>query len=97
MEAAVRSVYEVVIGSQLLRLELAKVQGLDRVKEATISLYNKETGCDMRTYLLIAAGNGLGNTKKLMKEKRDGDALQSWPVLEVASVVEGCPKVKRES
>lgn len=73
MEAAVRSVYELVTGAQLPRLELNQVRGLDDVKEAIVSLLNDETGRGMDIKLKIAVVNGLGNAKKLLAKMKAGD------------------------
>ena len=73
MEAAVRSVYELVTGAQLPRLELNQVRGLDDVKEATVSLVNEETGRGMDIELKIAVVNGLGNAKKLLAKMKTGN------------------------
>jgi len=66
MEAAVSSVYDILTKSQLPRLELDEVRVLDKVKEASIPLFNKEAGKGMDT---VAVANGLGNAKKLIKAR----------------------------
>lgn len=73
MEAAVRSVYELLTGAQLPRLELDEVRGLDDVKEASLSLMNEETGQGLGKDLNIAVVNGLGNAKKLIAKMKSGD------------------------
>jgi len=73
MEAAVRSVYELVTGAQLPRLELNEVRGLDDVKEATVRLFNEETGRGLDLDLNVAVVNGLGNAKKLLAKMKSGD------------------------
>jgi NADP-reducing hydrogenase subunit HndD len=74
MEAAVRSVYELLTGAQLPRLELEEVRGLDGLKEATIPLFSEETGQGLHMELKVAVVNGLGNAKNLIKAMRDGKA-----------------------
>lgn len=73
MEAAVRSVYELVTGDQLPRLELEEVRGLEDVKEATVSLFNEETGRGLDIDLKLAVVNGLGTAKKLLAKMKSGD------------------------
>lgn len=89
MEAAVRSVYELVTGAQLPRLELNQVRGLDDVKEATVSLVNEETGRGMDIDLKIAVVNGLGNAKKLLAKMKTGDV--DYDFVEVMA----CPGVSQ--
>lgn len=88
MEAAVRSVYELVTGAQLPRLELNQVRGLDDVKEAIVSLLNDETGRGMDIKLKIAVVNGLGNAKKLLAKMKAGDV--HYDFVEVMACPGGC-------
>lgn len=74
MEAAVRSVYELVTGAQLPRLELDAVRGLEDVKETTVSLFNEETGRGLDIDLRLAVVNGLGAAKKLLAKMKSGEA-----------------------
>ncbi len=91
MEAAVRSVYEIITHSQLPRLELDEVRGLDGVKEATIPLFNEETGEGLKhgTFLRVAVANGLGNAKKLIKAMKDG-TCPPYDFVEVMACPGGC-------
>lgn len=87
MEAAVRSVYEIVTGTPLPTLELDEVRGLEGVKEATISFDGKEfSGGPVN--LKVAVCSGLGNAKQLIKKMKDGDA--SYDFVEVMACPGGC-------
>jgi iron-only hydrogenase group A len=89
MEAAVRSVYELVTGAQLPRLELEEVRGLEGVKAATIPLYDEKTGKGLKdTDLRVAVANGLGNAKTLIKELKEGTA--NYDFVEIMACPGGC-------
>ena len=78
MEAAVRTVYEIITGKPLERLELDDVRGLDGVKEANIHELN----------LHVAVANGLGNAKKLLKKIQSGEV--HYDFVEVMACPGGC-------
>ncbi len=94
MEAAVRTVYELMTGKEMERLELEEVRGLDGVKEATIPELD----------LHVAVANGLGNAKKLLQKitktisesnnKDDNDheeeVVPSYDFVEVMACPGGC-------
>jgi len=88
MEAAVRSVYEIVTGAKLPRLELDEVRGFGDLKEATIPLFNEETGKGLHIDLKIAVVNGLGNAKKLISQMKNGEA--HYDFVEVMACPGGC-------
>lgn len=88
MEAAIRSVYELVTGCQLPRLEMHEVRGLDDVKEATVSLFCEETGRGLDIDLRVAVVNGLGNAKKLLAKMKTCDV--QYDFVEVMA----CPGVR---
>ena len=58
MEAAIRTVYHILTGSALPRLELEAVRGLDGVRESKIPLYDKE-GNGLPIDLRVAVCSGL--------------------------------------
>jgi iron only hydrogenase large subunit-like protein len=101
MEAAVRSVYELVMGAELPRLELDVVRGLDGTKEAVIPLHNKGNTVGLPVDLRIAVVNGLGNAKKLIKKMKAGEV--QYDFVEVMACPGGCisgggqPKGDKES
>ncbi len=88
MEAAVRSVYEILTDQQLPKLELEEVRGLDGIKEANISLLDKKSGKGLDIELKVAVANGLGNAKKLIKAMKQGSA--KYDMVEVMACPGGC-------
>ena len=58
MEAALRTVYEVVTGNTLENVEFTAVRGFEGIKEATVNL----NGLDVK----VAIASGLSNARKLM-------------------------------
>jgi NADP-reducing hydrogenase subunit HndD len=89
MEAAVRTVYEIVTGESLPRLELEEVRGLDGVKEAIIPLYTEGmTGTNDQMTLRVAVCSGLGNAKQLIKKLMAGDV--TYDFVEVMACPGGC-------
>ena len=86
MEASVRSVYELVTGDELPRLDLTEVRGFDSLKETTIPLKSDELGLDLE--LRVAVINGLGEAKKLIKEMQDGTI--KYDFVEVMACPGGC-------
>ena len=86
MEAAVRTVYEVVTGDLLPRLEFDEVRGLEGVKEAVIPL--KEDNGDFPSEIRVAVCNGLGNAKALIKKLKAGEA--DFDFIEVMACPGGC-------
>ena len=88
MEAAVRSVYELVVGKELPRIELDEVRGLDGVKEATLPLYDEATGQGMSKDLRIAVVSGLANVKHLLKKLEEGEV--QYDFVEVMACPGGC-------
>lgn len=87
MEAAVRTVYELVTGRPLPNLELDAVRGLEGIKEATIPLY-LEDGTGLPIDLRVAVCSGLGNAKKLIKRMKDGEV--NYDFVEVMACPGGC-------
>jgi NADH-quinone oxidoreductase subunit G len=89
MEAAVRTVYEIVTGETLPRLELEEVRGLDGVKEAIIPLYSEGmTGDEDPINLRVAVCSGLGNAKKLINKMKNGEV--DYDFVEVMACPGGC-------
>lgn len=86
-EAAVRTVYEVVTGEVMPRIELDAVRGLDGVKEATIPL-RTEAGKGLPIDLKIAVVNGLGEAKKLVQKLKNGEV--QYDFVEVMACPGGC-------
>ena len=80
MEAALRTVYEVVTGKELAKLEFESVRGLEGVKEATVDL----DGLPVK----VAVAHGLGNARKVMDKIKAGEA--DYAFVEVMCCPGGC-------
>ncbi len=80
MEAALRTVYEVVTGETLQNLDFESVRGLTGVKEASVNLAGTE--------VKVAVASGLGNARKLMDAIRAGKA--DYHFVEIMACPGGC-------
>ena len=81
MEAALRTVYEVVTGKTLPRLELEDVRGtMGEIKEATIDLDG--------TPVKVAVANTLARAKEIMEEVKAGTA--DYTFIEIMACPNGC-------
>lgn len=85
MEAAVRSVYEILTKHPLPRLELEAVRGLEGVKEAIIPIHMGDVDKDIR----VAVVSGLGNAKKLIAKISASDT-KLYDFVEVMACPGGC-------
>ena len=81
MEAALRTVYEVVTGKTLENIEFDEVRGLDGIKEATIDLDG--------TPVKVAVAHGLANAYKVMEMIKNGQA-KDYTFIEIMSGTGGC-------
>lgn len=81
MEAALRTVYEIVTEQTLEKLEFEDVRGLDGIKQATIDLAG--------TPVNVAVAHGLGNAHKIMEMVRNGEA-SDYAFIEIMSCTGGC-------
>ncbi|MCL2121116.1 MAG: NADH-dependent [FeFe] hydrogenase, group A6 [Clostridiales bacterium] len=81
MEAAIRTVYEVISGQPLPSLELAPVRGLEGVKEATLDVPNFGE-------VRVAVAHGLANAAKLMRVVQEGK--KQYHFIEVMACPGGC-------
>ena len=88
MEASVRSVYELVTGSKLPRLDLEEVRGFEGLKETTVPLHSEDTGKGLDIELRVAVVNGLGQAKKLIQQMKDGEI--KYDFVEVMACPGGC-------
>jgi NADP-reducing hydrogenase subunit HndD len=88
MEAAVRSVYGLVMGAELPRLDFDVFRGLDGTKEAVIPLHNADYTVGLPIDLRIAIVNGLGNAKTLIKKMKAGEV--QYDFVEVMACPGGC-------
>jgi len=80
MEAALRTVYEVVTGKELPDINFKDCRGLDGVKEATVQVGELP--------VKIAITNGLGNARKVLDKIRAGEA--DYHFVEIMCCPGGC-------
>jgi NADH-quinone oxidoreductase subunit G/NADP-reducing hydrogenase subunit HndD len=80
MEAAVRTVYEVVTGEELKKLDFEVVRGLEGLKEAELDLSGQK--------VKVAVANGLKNAKTLMEKIKAGEA--DYHFIEIMCCPGGC-------
>ena len=80
MEAALRTVSEIVTGKQLDKVDFTDVRGLEGIKEATYNLAGQE--------VKVAVASGLGNARKLMELIKEGKA--NYHFIEIMGCPGGC-------
>ncbi len=80
MEAALRSVYEIVTGEELKNIDLVDCRGFEGVKEATVKVGDLD--------VKVAIAHGLGNARKVMDAVRAGTA--DFHFIEVMACPGGC-------
>ena len=80
MEAALRTVVDVLTGEDMPRLEYADVRGLEGIKEATVSV----NGTDLK----VAIVHGTANAAKLLNAIRAGE--KTYHFIEVMGCPGGC-------
>ena len=81
MEAALRTVSELMTGKELEKIEFEEVRGeLNGIKEATVTIGDKE--------LKLAIVNGLGNASKIMDMVRNHEA--PYDFIEIMACPGGC-------
>ena len=80
MEAALRSVYEIVTGEELADIEFNDVRGFEGIKEATVQVGSIP--------VKVAVAHGLGNARKLMDQVRAGKA--DYHFIEIMACPGGC-------
>jgi len=92
MEAALRTVYELVTGRELpfTGLHITPIVGLDQVKEATITITDAlpEYGMLEGVEVKVAVTSGLAGAKKLMDQIKDGKS--PYHFIEVMGCPSGC-------
>jgi iron-only hydrogenase group A len=81
MEAALRTVYEILTGKELPSVDLTMVRGLEGVKEATVPI---EGVGDVK----VAVAHGLGNARKLLEKIKSGEG--TYHFIEVMACPGGC-------
>ncbi len=80
MEAALRTVYEVVTGEELKQLEFSEVRGMEGFKSSSVDLGGKE--------VKVAIAHGLSNAKKIMEAVKEGKS--DYTFIEVMCCPGGC-------
>jgi NADH-quinone oxidoreductase subunit G len=80
MEAALRTVYEVVTGNTLEDVNFTTIRGFDGIKEATVDLNGLEVN--------VAIAHSLSNARKLMDQVRAGES--PYHFIEIMACPGGC-------
>lgn len=80
MEAALRTVSEIVAGKSFEDIEYTAVRGIEGIKEATVAIG------DMKVKAAVA--NGLGNARKLLDSIKAGEA--AYDFVEIMACPGGC-------
>ena len=80
MEAALRTVYEIVTGKTLEKLDFEAVRGIDGIKEATVDLAGKT--------IKVAAVNTLSKAREVMEKIKNGEC--DYTFIEVMACPGGC-------
>lgn len=80
MEAALRTVYEVVTGETLPKLDFCDVRGFEGIKEAEVDMKG--------TKVRVAVASGLGNARKVMDAIKAGQS--KWDFIEIMACPGGC-------
>lgn len=86
MEAALRTVYEVVTGETLEDVNFEAVRGLNGVKEASIKLKSNDNAGKLD--VKVAVASGLANARKLMDKIVSGEA--DYHFIEIMCCPGGC-------
>ncbi|MFA7636595.1 MAG: NADH-dependent [FeFe] hydrogenase, group A6 [Monoglobales bacterium] len=80
MEAALRTVKELVEGKELENIEFAAVRGVQGIKEATVNI----GGTDVN----VAVAHGLGNARKVLDSVKAGE--KNYHFIEIMACPGGC-------
>ncbi len=80
MEAALRSVYELVTGKELDDVNFTAVRGIEGIKEAEVDVGG--------TIVKVAVANGTGNAEKLLNAVKNGE--KTYHFIEVMGCPGGC-------
>ena len=80
MEAALRTVAEILDGKELASLDFEAVRGTEGIKEAALTLGGQE--------VKVAIAHGLGNARKLLNDIKEGKA--NYHFIEVMACPGGC-------
>ncbi len=80
MEAALRTVADILTGQSLTDIEYHAVRGTDGIKEASVKIGDLD--------VKVAVANGLGNARKLLEDIRSGKA--TYHFVEIMACPGGC-------
>lgn len=80
LEAAIRTAYEWITNEELEALDFTALRGLQGIKEAKVTLGDRE--------LSVAVSSGLGNARKLLDSIRSGEA--HYDAIEIMACPGGC-------
>ena len=80
MEAAVRTVYEILEGKEMPDIELHAVRGTEGIKEAELEVAGKK--------VRVAVAHGLGNARKLLDSIKAGE--KTYDFIEIMGCPGGC-------
>lgn len=80
MEAAIRTVSEILEGKEISKIEYEEVRGNETIKEAELEIAGKK--------VKIAVVSGLGNARRLMEKVKSGEA--DYQFIEVMACPGGC-------
>ncbi len=80
MEAAIRTVADVLTGEDLKEIDYTDVRGIKGIKEATVTVAGKE--------LHVAVASGTGNAEKLLSAIKAGE--KSYDFIEIMACPGGC-------
>lgn len=80
MEAAIRTVYEILEGKAMDNIEFAAVRGTEGIKEAEVEVAGKK--------VRVAVAHGLGNARKLLDSIKSGE--KNYEFIEIMGCPGGC-------
>lgn len=80
MEAAIRTVADILTGEDLQEIEYTDVRGIKGIKEATVTVAGKE--------LHVAVASGTGNAEKLLNAVKSGE--KHYDFIEIMACPGGC-------
>ncbi len=80
MEAALRTVSEVLTGESIEKVEFSEVRGTEGIKEATLTIGDMD--------VKVAVAHGLGNARALLEKVRSGEA--NYHFIEIMGCPGGC-------
>ncbi|OQB12237.1 MAG: NADP-reducing hydrogenase subunit HndC [Firmicutes bacterium ADurb.Bin193] len=80
MEAALRTVADILTGQDLQKIDYTAVRGTEGIKEATVNIGDKK--------VRVAVASGLGNARKLLESVRSGE--KQYEFIEIMGCPGGC-------